>query len=130
MPEPQADSGSTRTLEIAHVLFMDIVAYSQLPMDEQTRLIEKLQQIVRNTTEFGRAQKRRQLCASQRAMAWLWFSWRCGSACPLRCGDQSRHTEQPDLKLRMGIHTGPVSGSRISTPNAMSREAASILRNG
>jgi hypothetical protein len=52
--DPSSSSTSTRALQIAHVLFMDIVAYSQLPMDEQTRLIEKLQQIVRNTTEFSR----------------------------------------------------------------------------
>ena len=54
MTEIQAPNASP-CLEMAHVLFMDIVAYSQLPMDEQTRLVGKLQQIVRSTTEFVRA---------------------------------------------------------------------------
>ena len=54
-------SASVRALEIAHILFMDIVAYSQLLMDDQTRLTEKLQQIVRNTSEFSKAHKRRPL---------------------------------------------------------------------
>jgi tetratricopeptide (TPR) repeat protein/class 3 adenylate cyclase len=117
MPEPPADSGSNRTLEIAHVLFMDIVAYSQLPMDEQTRLIEKLQQIVRNTTEFSRAQKRRQLLRlpTGDGMALVFFG---DAEAPVRCALEIGRAlrEQPDLKLRMGIHTGPVQ--RVEDINA------------
>jgi hypothetical protein len=37
------DSGSSRTLEIAHVLFTDIVSYSKLPMDQQEQLLMQLQ---------------------------------------------------------------------------------------
>jgi eukaryotic-like serine/threonine-protein kinase len=117
MPEPPADSGSNRTLEIAHVLFMDIVAYSQLPMDEQTRLIEKLQQIVRNTTDFSRAQKRRQLLRlpTGDGMALVFFG---DAEAPVRCALEISRAlrEQPDLKLRMGIHTGPVQ--RVEDINA------------
>jgi TolB-like protein/class 3 adenylate cyclase len=117
MPEPPADSGSKRTLEMAHVLFMDIVAYSQLPMDEQTRLIEKLQQIVRNTTEFSRAQKRRQLLRlpTGDGMALVFFGDAEGPVrCALEIGRAVR--ELSDLKLRMGIHTGPVQ--RVEDINA------------
>jgi hypothetical protein len=57
-PNPSSSSTSVHTLNIAHVLFMDIVAYSQLPMDEQTHLIELLQKIVRNTDEFAAAGER------------------------------------------------------------------------
>jgi eukaryotic-like serine/threonine-protein kinase len=117
MPEPPADSGANRTLEIAHVLFMDIVAYSQLPMDEQTRLIEKLQQIVRNATEFSRAQKRRQLLRlpTGDGMALVFFG---DAEAPVRCALEIGRAvrEQPDLKLRMGIHTGPVH--RVEDINA------------
>jgi class 3 adenylate cyclase/Tfp pilus assembly protein PilF/TolB-like protein len=117
MPEPPSDSGAQRTLEIAHVLFMDIVAYSQLPMDEQTRLIEKLQQIVRNTSEFVRAQKRRQLLRlpTGDGMALVFFG---DAEAAVRCAlEVSRAVqEQPDLKLRMGIHTGPVQ--RVEDINA------------
>jgi Tol biopolymer transport system component/class 3 adenylate cyclase len=117
MPEPPGDAGSNRTLEIAHILFMDIVAYSQLPMDEQTRLIEKLQQIVRNTTEFSRAQKRRQLLRlpTGDGMALVFFG---DAEAPVRCALEISRAlrEQPDLKLRMGIHTGPVQ--RVEDINA------------
>ncbi len=110
-------SASVRTLEIAHVLFMDIVAYSQLPMDEQTRLIEQLQQIVRNAAEFGRAQKRRQLLRlpTGDGMALVFFG---DAEAPARCALEISHAlrEQPELKLRMGIHTGPVQ--RVEDINA------------
>jgi Tol biopolymer transport system component/class 3 adenylate cyclase len=116
MPELE-DSGSKRTLEIAHVLFMDIVAYSQLPMDEQTRLIEKLQQIVRNTTEFSRAQKRRQLLRlpTGDGMALVFFG---DAEAPVRCALEISRAgrDLPDLRLRMGIHTGPVQ--RVEDINA------------
>jgi len=71
-------------LEMAHVLFMDIVAYSQLPMDEQTRLVGKLQQIVRGTAEFARAQKRHQLLRlpTGDGMALVFFG---NAEAPVRC---------------------------------------------
>jgi hypothetical protein len=47
---------NTMKLEMAHVLFMDIVAYSTLPMDEQNRCLSELQQAVRATAEFVREQ--------------------------------------------------------------------------
>lgn len=43
-------------LEIAHVLFMDIVGYSKLLINEQGELLQKLNQIVRDTDEFRRAE--------------------------------------------------------------------------
>jgi len=96
---------------------MDLVAYSQLPMDEQTRLIEKLQQIVRNTAEFSRAQKRRQLLRlpTGDGMALVFFG---DAEAPVRCALEISRAlrEQPDLKLRMGIHTGPVQ--RVEDINA------------
>jgi class 3 adenylate cyclase/Flp pilus assembly protein TadD len=108
-PDSYSSSSSTHALEIAHVLFMDIVAYSQMRMDEQTRLIERLQQIVRNTAEFGRAQKRRQLLRlpTGDGMALVFFG---DAEAPVRCALEIGRAlrEHPDLKLRMGIHTGPV----------------------
>jgi serine/threonine protein kinase len=49
MPKPPSDSGSNRTLEMAHVLFTDIVAYSRLPMDQQHQALNHLQEAVRET---------------------------------------------------------------------------------
>src|SRR5438552_16995727 len=45
-----ADDQKTKLrLEIAHVLFMDIVGYSKLLIDEQSEALRALNQIVRNT---------------------------------------------------------------------------------
>jgi class 3 adenylate cyclase/Flp pilus assembly protein TadD len=104
-------------LEMAHVLFMDIVAYSQLPMDEQTRLIGKLQQIVRGSTEFVRAQKRRQLLRlpTGDGMALVFFG---NAEAPVRCAIEISRAlrDNSELKLRMGVHTGPVQ--RVEDINA------------
>jgi tetratricopeptide (TPR) repeat protein/class 3 adenylate cyclase len=104
-------------LEVAHVLFMDIVAYSMLPMDEQIRLVDQLQQVVRSTAEFSRAQKRRQLLRlpTGDGMALVFFGdAEAPARCALEVGEALRG--QPDLKLRMGIHTGPVR--RVEDINA------------
>ncbi|MFZ1031153.1 MAG: tetratricopeptide repeat protein [Candidatus Acidiferrales bacterium] len=111
------EPNATAPLEVAHVLFMDIVAYSMLPMDEQIRLLDQLQKIVRNTAEFNRACKRRQLLRlpTGDGMALVFFGDAEGAArCALEVGQALR--SQPDLKLRMGIHTGPVR--RVEDINA------------
>ena len=43
-------------LEIGHVLFIDIVGYSKLLVDQQRRLLEVLNEIVRGTEQFQRAE--------------------------------------------------------------------------
>ena len=48
-------------LEIAHVLFMDIVGYSRRPMEEQTRLFRELHHLVPDMPEFRRALGRNEL---------------------------------------------------------------------
>ena len=42
-------------LEIAHVLFIDIVGYSKLPINRQSELLQQLNQVVRTTEQFRRA---------------------------------------------------------------------------
>jgi len=44
-------------LEIAHILFIDIVGYSKLVINEQRALLDTLNQIVRGTEEFQRAEQ-------------------------------------------------------------------------
>ena len=56
-----AEPHSSHSSEIAHVLFMDIVAYSTLTTDQQQRLLEGLNDAVRNTPEFTRASAENQL---------------------------------------------------------------------
>src|SRR2546425_3053327 len=43
-------------LEIAHVLFTDIVGYSKLPIHQQRAVVERLNEIVRGTDEFQAAE--------------------------------------------------------------------------
>ena len=53
-----AASSPDLTLEIAHVLFLDVVAYSRLPMEQQAQVLRQLQQMVKETNEFQRAHSR------------------------------------------------------------------------
>ena len=69
-----ADEQKTKArLEIAHVLFIDIVGYSKLLVDEQSEALQELNQIVRNTeaarlrsahSETARLPRQRQIVAS------------------------------------------------------------------
>ena len=104
-------------LEIAHVLFMDIVAYSTLPMDEQRHQLRELQTTVRGTSEFIRAKSADQLISlpTGDGMALVFFG---DSEYPLRCAVELSRAlrNNPQMKLRMGIHTGPVF--RVADVNA------------
>jgi len=98
-------------LEIAHVLFMDIVGYSTLLIDEQHALLETLNQIVRGTQQFRIAEEAGKLIKipTGDGMA-LIFQDRLEA--PVECALEISRTlkEHPKLLLRMGIHSGPVSG--------------------
>src|SRR5271167_755226 len=113
----RTDSSSTRILEIAHVLFMDVVAYSRMPMDEQEQVLQRLQQAVRATDEFARAQPADQLISLPTGDGIALVFFRDPEA-PIRCAlELSRALRShPEIKLRMGIHTGPVY--RVSDINA------------
>jgi serine/threonine protein kinase len=116
-PSPPLEPGSGRTLEMAHVLFMDIVAYSRLPMDQQEETLHRLQEIVRGTAEFRRAQAVNQLIClpTGDGMALVFFG---DAESPVRCAlDLARALHHAaDIQMRMGIHTGPVY--RVADINA------------
>jgi serine/threonine protein kinase/tetratricopeptide (TPR) repeat protein len=114
---PSREPSGPIPLEIAHVLFMDIAAYSKLPMDQQRDLLEELQKTVRRTLEFARAKSADKLISlpSGDGMALVFFG---DPEAPCRCAlevsrDLRNHSE---TKLRMGIHTGPVY--RVADINA------------
>src|SRR5438045_6250398 len=98
-------------LEIAHILFIDIVAYSKLLMNEQRRLLESLNQIVRSTEEFRSAEASGRLIKipTGDGMALVFYN---SPETPVECAlEISRAVkEHPELHLRMGVHSGPVSG--------------------
>jgi serine/threonine protein kinase len=102
-------SNSSDALEMAYILFMDIVAYSKLPMDVQSHSIQQLQHIVRSTSEFQRAQQADQIVSlpTGDGMALVFFQ---NPAAPVQCAAEiSRQLQNfPQIPLRMGVHTGPV----------------------
>ena len=109
MSNPTPDSEFHRTLEMAHVLFMDIVAYSRLPMDQQEQALLHLQEAVRETKEFARAKSSDQLIRlpTGDGMALVFLG---DVEAPVRCALElhSILRRWPEVQLRMGIHTGPV----------------------
>jgi class 3 adenylate cyclase len=108
-PASPSDSGSSHTLEMAHVLFTDIVSYSRLPTDQQQQVLEHLQEAVRATQEFSRAQASDQLIRlpTGDGMALVFLG---DVEAPVRCALELQRILRrwPEMQLRMGIHTGPV----------------------
>src|ERR1700756_3392991 len=98
-------------LEIAHVLFTDIVGYSKLPIHQQRAVVERLNEIVRSTDEFQAAETAGRLITIPTGDGITLVFYHSPEA-PVECAlEISRALEQhPELRLRMGIHSGPVSG--------------------
>jgi TolB-like protein/class 3 adenylate cyclase/Tfp pilus assembly protein PilF len=98
-------------LEIAYVLFIDIVGYSKLVTHEQRRLLELLNQVVRKAEHFRAAEAKSRLITvpTGDGMALVFYNT---PEAPVECALEisSAASEHPELKLRMGIHSGPVSG--------------------
>jgi TolB-like protein/class 3 adenylate cyclase/Tfp pilus assembly protein PilF len=98
-------------LEIAHVLFIDIVGYSKLSINEQRAAVDELTQIVRATEQFQKAEASERLIkiATGDGMALVFYA---SPETPVRCAIELSRAlkDHPRLRLRMGIHSGPVSG--------------------
>src|SRR6266436_7830536 len=109
----QDDEKTKPRLEIAHVLFIDIVAYSKLLTDEQSEALQELNQIVRNTEVVREAEGAGQLIIlpTGDGMALAFTGSVEGPAeCALEVSQALR--AQPSLPIRMGIHSGPVQHVR------------------
>src|SRR3954469_12200235 len=98
-------------LEIAHVLFIDVVGYSKLLINEQHERLGELNQIVRNTDAFRVAESAGKLIRLPTGDG-MALAFSTSPDAPVRCALQIAKVLQtnPELKVRMGIHSGPVSG--------------------
>src|SRR6476620_8646221 len=106
-------------LEIAHVLFTDIVGYSKLPINQQRALVERLNEIVRGTDEFHIAETTGRLLTIPTGDG-ITLVFYDSPETPAECAlEISRALKKhPELQLRMGVHSGPVSGLIDSTGKA------------
>src|SRR6266550_2957477 len=97
-------------LDIAHVLFIDIVGYSRLSISDQHAAVEELNQIVRGSEQFQRAEAASRLTKipTGDGMALVFYT---SPDAPAQCAVEISCTakEHPRLQFRMGIHSGPVS---------------------
>ena len=103
--EPNSDS----PLELAHVLFTDIVGYSKLLGNQQRELFQRLNGIVCGTRQFQSADAAGKLVRlpTGDGMALAFFTT---PDAPVRCACEisRKLQEHPEIRLRMGINSGPV----------------------
>ncbi|MBA2432870.1 MAG: adenylate/guanylate cyclase domain-containing protein, partial [Chthoniobacterales bacterium] len=97
-------------LKLAHVLFIDIVGYSRLLNDEQREFLQTLNEIIRDSDEFRRADEDAKLkrLPTGDGMALVFFT---SPSAPVECAIEisTALKQHPELRVRMGIHTGPVN---------------------
>ncbi len=104
------DASSELKVEIAHVLTMDVVAYSTLLITEQTRLVGELIRIVKSTARFQRAEAEGKLLRMPTGDGMLLVFFDDPQA-PLDCAVEIAQAmkSRSEIRLRMGIHSGPVN---------------------
>src|SRR6266705_1603209 len=98
-------------LEIAHLLFLDIVGYSKLSVNEQHAQVEELNEIVRLCEQFRKAEAASRLLKipTGDGMALVFYK---SPEEPAQCAVEISRAlkDNARLQVRMGIHSGPVSG--------------------
>jgi len=97
-------------LEIAHLLFIDVVGYSKLLVNEQIELIQQLNRIVRGTDSFRAAEANEKMIRLPTGDGMVLLFFRSPEQ-PVRCALQISQAlrDRPQIKIRMGIHSGPVN---------------------
>jgi adenylate cyclase len=106
-----ADTAKQAThLETAHVLFIDVVGYSKLLVNEQREVLEQLNEVVRNAPQFGKSSATGKLIRipSGDGMALVFFQ---SPEEPVHCAMEIARAlkNYPQVRVRMGVHSGPVN---------------------
>src|SRR6266478_2597851 len=100
-------------LETAHVLFIDVVAYSKLLVNEQREVLQQLNDVVRSAPQFGKSSSAGKLIRipSGDGMALVFFQ---SPEEPVHCAMEIARAlkSYPHIRLRMGVHSGPVDHIR------------------
>jgi TolB-like protein/Tfp pilus assembly protein PilF len=98
-------------LEIAHVLFIDIVGYSKFSINEQGAVVDELTKVVRSSDQYQKAEAAGRLIkiSTGDGMALVFYT---SPEAPAQCAVEISRVlkEHPRLQLRMGVHSGPISG--------------------
>jgi Lrp/AsnC family transcriptional regulator, leucine-responsive regulatory protein len=96
--------------EIAHVLFMDVVGFSKLLINDQSAILEQLNQLVRETPHFREAEAAGKLIrlSTGDGMALVFSN---SPEAPVECALEISKAlrSYPDIQLRMGVHSGPIN---------------------
>jgi adenylate cyclase len=104
-----AKSKADQHLAIAHVLFIDVVGYSKLLVNEQREVVDQLTRLVRKTAQFRKSEATGRLISIPvgDGMALVFFQT---PEEPVQCAMEIARAlrNHPRLQLRMGVHSGPV----------------------
>lgn len=124
------DESASPSLEIAHVLFMDVVGFSRLSGNQQQSVLGHLMEAARSSQHFMRAHKSGQLLSlpSGDGLAFVFFS---DPEAPVQCAIEiSRELRaHPDVRLRIGVHTGLVCrGADLATNRNISGGGVNIAQ--
>jgi TolB-like protein/Tfp pilus assembly protein PilF len=105
-----SDQAAGIKFEIGHVLFIDIVGYSKLLINEQSEQIQKLKEIVRGTEQVRLAEAEGKLLRLPTGDGGA-LVFRNNPEAPVLCALEISQALKghPDLHVRMGIHSGPVN---------------------
>ena len=97
-------------LETAHVLFIDVVGYSKLLVNEQREVLQQLNEVVRSAPQFGKSNAAGKLIRipSGDGMALVFFQ---SPEEPVHCAMEIARAlkNHPQVRVRMGVHSGPVN---------------------
>src|SRR6266704_2921069 len=106
-----AESKKEIELEIAHVLFIDIVGYSKLSVNEQHAAVDELNGIVRASEQFQKAEGANRILKIPTGDGMALVFYRSPEE-PAQCAFEISRAlkDNQRLQVRMGIHSGPVSG--------------------
>jgi TolB-like protein/class 3 adenylate cyclase/Flp pilus assembly protein TadD len=110
-PRPTESSLDVK-FEIAHVLFIDIVGYSKLSINDQRAAVDELTLVVRGSEQFKNAEAAADKLIKVPAGDGMALIFYTSPEAPVQCATEISRAlkEHPKLQLRMGVHSGPVSG--------------------